>query len=82
MEPFDPLPQPERPCDDELSGGRAGELESALAQTHADLAAGRFVEGSAEEHLARLLAAFRGSGKGGGAGRLVAEREEERLRET
>lgn len=31
---------------------------------------------------AELLAAFRGSGKGGGAARLVAERAVERLREA
>lgn len=36
---------------------RECELESALAQTRADLAAGRFVKGSAEEHLARLKGA-------------------------
>lgn len=36
---------------------RECELESAIAQTHADLAAGRFVKGSAEEHLARLKGA-------------------------
>ncbi|MBL0226779.1 MAG: type II toxin-antitoxin system Phd/YefM family antitoxin [Geobacteraceae bacterium] len=36
---------------------RECELESALAQTRADLAEGRFVKGSAEEHLARLKAA-------------------------
>ena len=33
---------------------RECELESALAQTRADLAEGRFVKESAEEHLARL----------------------------
>lgn len=33
---------------------RECELESALAQTRADLVEGRFVKGSAEEHLARL----------------------------
>jgi hypothetical protein len=33
---------------------RECELESALAQTRADLAAGRFEKGSAEDHLARL----------------------------
>jgi hypothetical protein len=36
---------------------RECELESALAQTRADLATGRFVKGSAEEHLARLKGA-------------------------
>ena len=36
---------------------RECELESALAQTRADLAAGRFVKESAEAHLARLKAA-------------------------
>lgn len=36
---------------------RECELESALAQTRADLAEGRFVKGSVEEHLARLKAA-------------------------
>lgn len=35
---------------------RECELESALAQAHADLAEGRFVKGSAEDHLARLKA--------------------------
>lgn len=35
---------------------RECELESALAQTHADLAEGRFVKGSVEDHLARLKA--------------------------
>ena len=33
---------------------RECELEAALAQTRADLAEGRFVKESAEEHLARL----------------------------
>lgn len=33
---------------------RECELESALAQTRADLSEGRFVKESAEEHLARL----------------------------
>jgi hypothetical protein len=36
---------------------RECELESALAQTRADLAGGRFVKESAEEHLARVKAA-------------------------
>lgn len=36
---------------------RECELESALAQTWADLAEGRFVKESAEEHLARLKGA-------------------------
>ena len=36
---------------------RECELESALAQTRADLAEGRFIKGSAEEHLARLKGA-------------------------
>ena len=36
---------------------RECELESALAQTRADLAEGRFVKESAEEHLARLRGA-------------------------
>ena len=36
---------------------RECELESALAQTRADLAAGRFIKESAEDHLARLKAA-------------------------
>ena len=35
---------------------RECELDAALAQTRADLAEGRFVKGSAEEHLARLKA--------------------------
>lgn len=33
---------------------RECELESALAQTHADLAEGKFVRESAKEHLSRL----------------------------
>jgi hypothetical protein len=33
---------------------RECEIESALAQSRADIALGRFVKGSAEEHLARL----------------------------
>jgi len=33
---------------------RECELEAALAETRADLAAGRFTESSAEEHLARV----------------------------
>lgn len=33
---------------------RECELDAALAETHADLKAGRFVQESAEEHLARL----------------------------
>jgi len=37
---------------------RECELESALAQTRADLAEGRAVTGSAEDHLARLKAAL------------------------
>ncbi|MBC7963205.1 MAG: type II toxin-antitoxin system Phd/YefM family antitoxin [Steroidobacteraceae bacterium] len=36
---------------------RECELESALAQTLADIAEGRFVKESAEDHLARLKAA-------------------------
>lgn len=36
---------------------RECELESALAQTRADLAEGRFVKGSVEDHLDRLKAA-------------------------
>jgi hypothetical protein len=36
---------------------RECELESALAQTRADIAEGRFVKGSAEDHLARLKTA-------------------------
>jgi hypothetical protein len=36
---------------------RECELESALAQTRADLAEGRFVKESAEEHLTRLKSA-------------------------
>ena len=36
---------------------RECELESALAQSRADIAVGRFVKGSAEDHLARLKAA-------------------------
>lgn len=36
---------------------RECELESALAQTRADLADGRFIKTSAEDHLARLKAA-------------------------
>jgi prevent-host-death family protein len=36
--------------------------------------------GAATDSTLELLAAFRGSGKGGGASRLVAEREAERLR--
>ena len=33
---------------------RECELEAALAETRADLAAGRFVQESPEEHVARL----------------------------
>ncbi|ABL00138.1 prevent-host-death protein [Pelobacter propionicus] len=36
---------------------RECELEAALAQTRADLAGGRFVKESAEDHLARLKGA-------------------------
>ncbi len=36
---------------------RECELEAALAQTRADLAEGRFVKGSAEDHLTRLKTA-------------------------
>ena len=36
---------------------RECELEAALAQTRAELAEGRFVKGSPEEHVARLKAA-------------------------
>ena len=36
---------------------RECELDAALAETRADLAAGRFVKESAEAHLARLNAA-------------------------
>jgi hypothetical protein len=35
---------------------RECELESALAQTRTDIAEGRFVKGSAEDHLNRLKA--------------------------
>jgi hypothetical protein len=37
---------------------RECELEAALAQTRADIAAGRLVKESAEEHLARLKASL------------------------
>ena len=37
---------------------RECELEAALAQTRADIAAGRFVKESAEEHLTRLKASL------------------------
>ncbi len=33
---------------------RECELEAALSQTRADLAAGKFIKGSAADHLARL----------------------------
>jgi hypothetical protein len=36
---------------------RECELEAALAETRADLAAGRFVKQSPEEHVARLISA-------------------------
>ncbi len=36
---------------------RECELESAVAQTRADIAEGRFIKGSAEDHLTRLKAA-------------------------
>lgn len=36
---------------------RECELEAALAETRADLAAGRFVQESAEQHVARLKSA-------------------------
>ncbi|MBI2354312.1 MAG: type II toxin-antitoxin system Phd/YefM family antitoxin [Deltaproteobacteria bacterium] len=39
-------------------------------------------QGTATDSTRELLAAFRGSGKGGGVARLVAEREAERLREA
>ena len=39
-------------------------------------------KGTATDSTPELLAAFRGSGKGGGASRLVAERLSERLREV
>ena len=35
---------------------RECELEAALAQTHADLAAGRFVKGTPEAHVKRIQA--------------------------
>ena len=38
--------------------------------------------GAAYPPVSELLAAFRGSGQGGGAARLVAEREAERLCEA
>jgi PHD/YefM family antitoxin component YafN of YafNO toxin-antitoxin module len=37
---------------------RECELEAALAQTRADIAAGRFVKESADEHLTRLKASL------------------------
>lgn len=39
-------------------------------------------DSAAQSSIAELLAAFRGSGKGGGSARLVAEREAERQRES
>jgi len=39
-------------------------------------------DATAKTSTAGLLAAFRGSGKGGGAARLVADREAERLSEA
>lgn len=38
---------------------RECELEAALAQTHADLAAGRYVVESAQDHVRRVLAPAR-----------------------
>ena len=37
---------------------RECELDAALVQSRADIAAGRFVQESAEEHMARLTAFF------------------------
>jgi hypothetical protein len=37
---------------------RECELDAALVQSRADIAAGRFVQESAEEHMARLNAFF------------------------
>ena len=39
-------------------------------------------QGIGPDSTRELLTAFRGSGKGGGSSRLVAEREAERLREA
>ena len=39
-------------------------------------------KGTGTDSTQKLLAAFRGGGKGGGASRLIAEREAERLLET
>lgn len=39
-------------------------------------------DSSTQSSISELLAAFRGSGKGGGSARLVAEREAERQRES
>jgi len=41
---------------------RECELEAALAQTHADLAAGRFVIESAQAHVARLTGSTKTAG--------------------
>lgn len=40
------------------------ELDSAIAQSRADIAAGRYVEESVADHLARLDAQIRSSGAG------------------
>jgi len=41
---------------------RECELDAALAQSHADVAAGRFVAESAQQHMARLEALLAGEG--------------------
>lgn len=50
-------------------------------QEYTSLAQGK-ADSTIQNSTKELLAAFRGSGKGGGAARLVAERESERLREA
>ena len=70
------------------------ELDAALARSKADIAAGRYVIESAEEHMARLVAmlaaesdslktvaAFRGAGTVGGIAGLLADRKNDTARE-
>ena len=70
------------------------ELDAALARSKADVAAGRYVIESPEEHMARLeamlvaesdslktVAAFRGAGKADGVAGLLADRKYDTTRE-
>lgn len=77
-------------ANDSKDDQRERALDAALTRSKADVAAGRYVIESAEEHMARLdamlaadsdrlkaVAAFRGAGTGEAVAQLLADRMED-----